>query len=81
MIGWHIHDPIVKDGVDRHQSKNDKTCCFLENCDYTNMEYLSSTSSLDLLNSSPTRGTGCWLKIPLLQLFATYGFALNFHVL
>jgi len=51
--------PIVKDGVDRHQSKNDKTCCFLKNWDSTNMEYLSSTSSLDLLNSSPTRGTGC----------------------
>lgn len=50
---------IVKDGADRHQSKNDKTCCFLKNWDSTNMEYLSSTSSLDLLNSSPTCGTGC----------------------
>jgi hypothetical protein len=50
---------IVKDGVDRHQSKNDKSYCFLKNGDSTNMEYLSSTSSLDLLNSSPTRGTGC----------------------
>lgn len=25
---------IVKDGVDRHQSKNDKTCCFLKNWNY-----------------------------------------------